>query len=137
MCVSALEFWLSSLDLSLHYSAFLDNGYDDLEICKKVGLCSTYRLSIYLLYIFQIGPGDLTCMGVTCVRHRTRIMAAVAELVLGGATQVYIRAAQAGWRILGRGEEEDSKETVEEDGQDEIEQRGCVSKRLFYKNSQN
>jgi hypothetical protein len=27
-------------------------------------------------------------------------MAAVAELVLGGATQVYIRAAQAGWRIL-------------------------------------
>ena len=34
------------------------------------------------------------------MRHRTRIMAAVAELVLGGATQVYIRAAQAGWRIL-------------------------------------
>ena len=27
-------------------------------------------------------------------------MAAVAELVLGGDTQVYIRAAQAGWRIL-------------------------------------
>ena len=27
-------------------------------------------------------------------------MAAVAELVLGGATQVYIRAAQAGWRVL-------------------------------------
>ena len=39
-------------------------------------------------------------MGVTHMRHRTRIMAAVAELVLGGATQVYIRAAQAGWRIL-------------------------------------
>ena len=34
------------------------------------------------------------------MRHRTRIMAAVAELVLGGATQVYIRAAQVGWRIL-------------------------------------
>ena len=39
-------------------------------------------------------------MGVTHMRHRTRIMAAVAELVLGGATQVYIMAAQAGWRIL-------------------------------------
>ena len=34
------------------------------------------------------------------MQHRARIMAAVAELVQGGATQVYIRAAQAGWRIL-------------------------------------
>ena len=34
------------------------------------------------------------------MRHRTRIMAAVAELLLGGATQVYIRAAQVGGRIL-------------------------------------
>ena len=37
MAVTALEFWLSSLDLSEHYSSFIDNGYDDLEICKKVG----------------------------------------------------------------------------------------------------
>ena len=35
--VSALEFWLSSLDLSLYHSSFLEHGYDDLEICKKVG----------------------------------------------------------------------------------------------------
>ena len=34
------------------------------------------------------------------MRHRTRIMAAVAELLLGGATQVYIRAAHEGWRLL-------------------------------------
>ena len=35
-------------------------------------------------------------------------MAAVAELVLGGATQVYIRAAQAGWRVLN----EEEKRTI-------------------------
>ena len=34
--MSALEWWLSSLDLREYYSSFLDNGYDDLEICKKV-----------------------------------------------------------------------------------------------------
>ena len=38
-------------------------------------------------------------MGVTHLQHRTRIMAAVAELVVGGATQVYIRAAGMGWKI--------------------------------------
>ena len=40
MSVSALEFWLSSLSLSCHLDTFLDNGYDDLEICEKVELCS-------------------------------------------------------------------------------------------------
>ena len=39
-------------------------------------------------------------MGVTTRQHRARIMAAVTQLVGGGATQVYIRAAAAGWRIL-------------------------------------
>ena len=81
MSMSALEFWLSSLSLSCHQDTFLDNGYDDLEICKK------------------IGPSDLTAMGVTQLQHRTRIMAAVSELVVGGATQVYIRADGMGWKI--------------------------------------
>ena len=47
--VSALEWWLSSLDLSEYYSSFLDNGYDDLEICKKVIITvapTNYYLSI-------------------------------------------------------------------------------------------
>jgi len=79
--VSAIQFWLSSLGLSCHLPTFLDNGYDDLEICKK------------------IGPGDLTAMGVTELQDRTRILAAVAELLVGGATQVYIRAAGCGWRV--------------------------------------
>ena len=36
MTATVLEFWLSSLDMRGYHQAFLDNGYDDLEICKKV-----------------------------------------------------------------------------------------------------
>ena len=36
MTASVLEFWLSSLDMRGYHQTFLDNGYDDLEICKKV-----------------------------------------------------------------------------------------------------
>ena len=39
--VSVLEFWLSSLNMYTYYQSFIDNGYDDLEICKKV---------VFLLY---------------------------------------------------------------------------------------
>jgi hypothetical protein len=46
-------------------------------------------------------------MGVTHLQHRIRIMAAVAELAVGGATQVYIRAAGMGWKIL---KEEEKRE---------------------------
>ena len=42
----------------------------------------------------------MSAMGVTHSHHRARIMAAVGELVGGGATQVYIMAATMGWRIL-------------------------------------
>jgi len=48
----------------------------------------------------EIGPGDMSAMGVTYSHHRARLMAAVAELVGGGATQVYIMAATMDWRIL-------------------------------------
>ena len=37
MSASVLEFWLSSLNMSCYYQSFIDNGYDDLEISKKVG----------------------------------------------------------------------------------------------------
>ena len=46
------------------------------------------------------------------MQHRARIMAAVAELVQGGATQVYIRAAQAGWRILREEEKREIPKTL-------------------------
>ena len=36
MTATVLEFWLSSLDMRGYHQSFLDNGYDDLEICKKV-----------------------------------------------------------------------------------------------------
>ena len=36
MTATVLEFWLSSLDMRGYHQTFLDNGYDDLEICKKV-----------------------------------------------------------------------------------------------------
>ena len=42
----------------------------------------------------------MTAMGVSLTHHRARLMMAVAELVGGGATQVYIRAASLGWKIL-------------------------------------
>ena len=38
MTATVLEFWLSSLDMRGYHQAFIDNGYDDLEICKKVRL---------------------------------------------------------------------------------------------------
>ncbi len=31
-----VEFWLRTLNLVHHYQSFVDNGYDDLETCKKV-----------------------------------------------------------------------------------------------------
>ena len=40
-------------------------------------------------------------MGITILHHRTRLMTAVSELLIYGATEVYIRAARMGWRILG------------------------------------
>ena len=29
--------WLKALGLSQYATSFLDNGYDDLEICKQIG----------------------------------------------------------------------------------------------------
>lgn len=46
-------------------------------------------------------------MGVTRSDHRARILQAVTDLVMGGATQVYIRAASLNWQIL---EEKDKRE---------------------------
>ena len=39
-------------------------------------------------------------MGVTNPQHRNKLLAAVAELLVGGGTQVYILAAEMNWRIL-------------------------------------
>ena len=49
MTVSVLEFWLSSINMSSYYQSFIDNGYDDLEICKKVGQFVLYKEMKYSL----------------------------------------------------------------------------------------
>ncbi|XP_032882017.1 SAM and SH3 domain-containing protein 1 isoform X3 [Amblyraja radiata] len=54
--------WLKSLKLTQYGESFLDNGYDDLEVCK------------------QIGEPDLDAIGVVSPGHRRLIKAAVARL---------------------------------------------------------
>lgn len=72
-----VEFWLRTLNLARHFPAFVDNGYDDLETCKK------------------IRGADLRAVGVVEPEERARLVTAVKELREGGATQVYIMAAGA------------------------------------------
>ncbi|XP_036928253.1 SAM and SH3 domain-containing protein 1 isoform X2 [Acanthopagrus latus] len=55
--------WLSKLHLAQYVEAFIDNGYDDLEVCK------------------QIGEPDLDAIGVHIEYHRHRLLAAVQKLI--------------------------------------------------------
>ncbi|XP_051510986.1 sterile alpha motif domain-containing protein 5-like [Myxocyprinus asiaticus] len=54
--------WLKTLQLCQYVKAFVDNGYDDLEVCK------------------QIGDPDLDAIGVFIPHHRQRIHDAVQRL---------------------------------------------------------
>nr|XP_020482849.1 SAM and SH3 domain-containing protein 1-like isoform X1 [Labrus bergylta] len=54
--------WLSKLHLAQYLESFIDNGYDDLEVCK------------------QIGEPDLDAIGVHIEYHRHRLLAAVHTL---------------------------------------------------------
>jgi len=54
--------WLSQLHLAQYMESFLDNGYDDLEVCK------------------QIGEPDLDAIGVRIQYHRHRLLTAVQAL---------------------------------------------------------
>ncbi|XP_075909404.1 uncharacterized protein LOC116955640 isoform X2 [Petromyzon marinus] len=54
--------WLRTLNLDGYTDAFLENGYDDLEICR------------------QIGEADLDAIGVSEPAHRSKIIAAVSRL---------------------------------------------------------
>ncbi|KAK2715695.1 uncharacterized protein LOC136037956 [Artemia franciscana] len=64
--------WLRSLSLCHYGPSFIDNGYDDLEICKK------------------IGEQDLDAVGVLNVCERIRILDAVNSLKVNGGTAVYL-----------------------------------------------
>ncbi|XP_078736608.1 sterile alpha motif domain-containing protein 5-like [Lampetra fluviatilis] len=54
--------WLRTLSLDAYTDAFLENGYDDLEICR------------------QVGEADLDAIGVSEPAHRSKIIAAVSRL---------------------------------------------------------
>ncbi|XP_006625933.1 SAM and SH3 domain-containing protein 1 isoform X5 [Lepisosteus oculatus] len=54
--------WLKTLQLCQYVESFVDNGYDDLEVCK------------------QIGDPDLDAIGVFIPHHRQRIHDAVRRL---------------------------------------------------------
>ena len=54
--------WLNSLNLGKYSQSFLDNGYDDLEICK------------------QLGDPDLDAIGVDSTGDRQKLLAAAKQL---------------------------------------------------------
>ncbi|XP_057658248.1 uncharacterized protein LOC130895111 isoform X11 [Diorhabda carinulata] len=63
--------WLKSLHLGQYAESFIDNGYDDLEICK------------------QVGDPDLDAIGVFNQVHRNRLLQSVRTLREEGAASVY------------------------------------------------
>lgn len=65
--------WLKALGLSQYAASFLDNGYDDLEICK------------------QVGDPDLDAIGVHNPSHRHRLLKSVRQLREKGAASVYFQ----------------------------------------------
>lgn len=54
--------WLKTLQLCQYVESFVDNGYDDLEVCK------------------QIGDPDLDAIGVLTPHHREKVLRAVERL---------------------------------------------------------
>ena len=63
--------WLKHLELDYYIQEFIDNGYDELEICK------------------QIGSDDLDAIGVVDDGDRQKILDAVSELKNGGGASLY------------------------------------------------
>ncbi|XP_068228607.1 uncharacterized protein [Palaemon carinicauda] len=69
--------WLKSLHMEQYSDSFIDNGYDDLEICK------------------QIGAPDLDAIGVVNPGHRNALLGAVMMLREEGAASVYFTVEEA------------------------------------------
>lgn len=63
--------WLRALGLAQYAESFLDNGYDDLEICK------------------QVGDPDLDAIGVVNPSHRSKLLKSIRQLREKGAASVY------------------------------------------------
>lgn len=71
MATNIVVEWLRSLHLGQYSESFIDNGYDDLEICK------------------QVGDPDLDAIGVFNPIHRSRLLQSVRTLREEGAASVY------------------------------------------------
>ncbi|XP_049870065.1 uncharacterized protein LOC126369608 isoform X8 [Pectinophora gossypiella] len=69
--------WLKSLHLGQYAESFIDNGYDDLEICK------------------QVGEPDLDAIGVLNPAHRQRLLHSIRSLREEGAAAVYFTLEEA------------------------------------------
>jgi hypothetical protein len=65
--------WLKALGLSHYSQSFIDNGYDDLEICK------------------QVGDPDLDAIGVENPSHRHKLLKSVRYLREKGAASIYFQ----------------------------------------------
>ena len=62
---------MRALGLAQYAESFLDNGYDDLEICK------------------QVGDPDLDAIGVENPSHRHKLLKSIRQLREKGAASVY------------------------------------------------
>ena len=55
MCTNIVYEWLKALQLPQYAESFVDNGYDDLEVCKQIGdpdldapcMTSPYQAAIF------------------------------------------------------------------------------------------
>ncbi|XP_054747898.1 uncharacterized protein LOC129253512 isoform X2 [Anastrepha obliqua] len=64
--------WLRAIGMQQYAESFMENGYDELEICK------------------QIGEIDLDAIGVDNVHHRNKLLKSVRSLREKGAAIVYV-----------------------------------------------
>lgn len=79
---SSVEDWLRSLGFIHYTQAFLDNGYDELEICK------------------EIGKEDLDAIGVRNFKDRTDILSAVTRLKQAGTAVYFVLEGNDGGEQL-------------------------------------
>lgn len=104
--------WLKALSLSQYAESFLDNGYDDLEICK------------------QIGDPDLDAIGVRNAHHRVRLLKSIRHLRENGAARVYFQLNDPGSLLddINRFENETNLSGLEEFVRDQLRADGvCLT----------
>lgn len=83
MATNIVGEWLRSLRLDQYADSFLDNGYDDLEICK------------------QVGEPDLDAIGVLNAAHRAKLLQSVKTLREEGAARVYLTLEESCLAVAG------------------------------------